>query len=54
MRTQLLVTALAMASMQTTAIEIFGVEIPQLEKVNVEREPGMPLLHSEPKHLLGK
>jgi hypothetical protein len=37
MRIQLLVTAFAMASMHVSSLDIFGVEIPQLEKVNVER-----------------
>jgi len=52
MRTQLFLAALASLSL-TTALEILGLQIPELTHLNVERTPGMPLLHDEPKHLLG-
>ena len=54
MRTQLLVAVAAAAiAVGTSALEILGVKVPELQKVNVERSPGMPLLHTEAKHLLG-
>ena len=52
MRTQLILAALASLSL-TSAHEILGLQIPELTHLNVERAPGMPLLHSDPKHLLG-
>ena len=52
MRKHLILAALASLSL-TTAIEILGFQIPELTHLNVERTPGMPLLHSEPNHLLG-
>lgn len=52
--TSLRILALLAATTATiSALEILGFELPELTPVTVEREPGMPLLHSEPKHLLG-
>lgn len=50
--TQLILAALASLSL-TSALEILGLQIPELTHLNLERTPGMPLLHSDPKHLLG-
>ena len=52
MRTQLILAALASLSL-TSALEILGLQIPELTHLNVEITPGMPLLHSDPKQLLG-
>jgi hypothetical protein len=45
--------AIIAGSAAVSAFEILGIEIPELKPVSVERTPGFPLLHSEPKHLLG-
>jgi hypothetical protein len=31
----------------TTGLEILGIKLPEIERLNVERAPGMPLLHDE-------
>ena len=52
--TQLLLMATAFAVIgNVSGFEIFGIKFPEVQQLNVERTPGMPLLDSEPKHLLG-
>lgn len=42
------------ASLYTAyTLEILGIKLPEIERLNLERTPGIPLLHSEPVHLLG-
>ena len=38
----------------SAAINIMGIEIPSIEKVEESRLPGMPYLHQDTKVLLGK
>ena len=53
MRTPLFLTALASLTLTTSSLELLGLQLPDFTHLNVERTPGMPLVHSEPKHLLG-
>lgn len=49
----LLIVGSLCITLSNAAVNIMGVEFPNVEHMEVKRGPGMPYLHSNPKVLLG-